>query len=62
MGQIINVPEIMEPEEEPKEMQADPVKEEAPPPIKYGISELSDVVLIVEGQEFHVHKMVGFFL
>lgn len=60
MGQIINFPEIMEPEEEPKEMQADPVKEEAP--IKYGISELSDVVLIVEGQEFHVHKMVGFFL
>lgn len=50
----------MKPEQEPKEKEADIVKEEAPAPIKYGISGLSDVILVVEGQEFHVHKMVIF--
>ena len=52
----------MKPEHEPNENETDLVKEEAPTPIKYGISGLSDVVLVVEGQEFHVNKQVSCYI
>ena len=48
----------MEPAHEADENEAGVRKEEAPPSIKYGVPELSDVILVVEGQEFHVHRMV----
>lgn len=48
----------MEPAQEANENEAGVRKEEAPPSIKYGVPELSDVILVVEGQEFHVHRMV----
>lgn len=54
--------EIMESEQEPKEILADSTDTQVLPPIKYGEPEPADVILVVEGQEYHVQKMVSLFL
>ena len=44
-------------------IKSDRTKEKPLAAIQFGIPELSDVILVIEEQEFHVHKMVyPFFL